>query len=237
MAGTLRITPTQGVLGVLVVEFDRARLTVQLRRSRTFGWFLCALLGGAAMGGVAWADGGPWALWCGIGVIASGLLAKAHAPHQHPVLEIEPKSDPQGVVRAALSVPENHPHAGRLGREASAFRPRLKERDPRRAFLGWASVSVWLVLWSHQAPNLMETGGAHGSFGAGRVSSEVSSEPYLPVNQEANTPPSVQGAPSRTWFKANPAAPTSDAHYAGDRHGLSPEVVARFRHPPSTSAR
>ncbi len=196
-------------------------LRMRLVLLRGGGAVLGAAAGASLLGALAWMEGSAFREAAVLGALLGALASLAHRPPwAPPVREIEARSDPDALVRAALAPgPAAAPGlASSLRRRAAGRRVRFRRNETVRGLTAAALLSVFLAAWSRSGELLKPSlpaaaaGGAsglQGAAGTGPGTGAPGSEPALaeavrgadngPAPGGTGPEDSGPGAGSRSW--------------------------------------
>lgn len=181
--------------------------------TRAAGVLAAAALGAAVMAGLAWTDGRGAVTAAAVGAVAAAATAARLCPwKREPALEVDPDSDPDGLVRAALVIPSGHPAAPFLSAEAAGRRWRFQRTGILGPLAVLAAASLLLALWTRSAPIAAqlaaEAPGSRAGAGAGAAPGAADA----PASGE-RVPPSTDQPRSRQQAAApvaNELAPATE---------------------------
>ena len=198
---------------------------------------LFGVLGGVILGLPSWGLGLPWGPPAALGATLAVLLFLLEKPFATSAgSQLDPASDPSGVLRAVLAVDTEHPFHGRLEEAAGAVRPRFL---PMMGFGPLAAATGGLVLvalWVQAGPSMPDpsalggvAGGGGGTLsGAGTSFNEeegyfVSAPAPAPVESDSG----LLG-PGESWEKVETTRSDVAALMPGRDFGGHREVVERY---------
>ncbi len=214
----------------------RWRARGKLAGTRFFSWSLCAFFGGGAIAFAAKSEGLEvlWPFVFGAGV--AGIASALRFPYRCPTKEIHPEHDSDGLLRAALSISEDHPFSKRILQESSKrsirFRP-VSDLLPLFAlFCGMGFLFLWVTSGTPASVPNSNTMSASPKVAASIDSEESAVGDSVAMRKEAEMEELPEPGPAlevEGWTHVSPLEPGfGEGILGGLNYGLHPSVIKRF---------